>query len=578
MPVTAVTPSGPALHTLPPMIGSAASARFRQRLLDSGRALVATWENRNLRAVELSFAAAWTAEWALIVALAVVAFRDGGPTLVGLVAFLRMAPPALLAPFSSALADRFRRDRVLLYSSLVRAGAIAAAAALLAAGAPTPAVYALAVLATCAFIVFRPAHSALLPALCTTPLELTSATVARGLLDSLSTLIGPLIAALLLSVGSPAAAFACAAALSLWSAVLVVGLSYEAPLRPEPLPMTRILTESREGFRALARHRDAGLLVVLALAQTFTRGCLNVLLVLVSFELLQLGEPGVGVLTAAVGAGAVAGSLGTLALVSGRRLAIIQGVGVALWGLPLTLCGALPYTPAVIVLLALIGVGNALVDVGLFTLLARLVPEELMGRVFGALESLIALTVAAGALVTPFLAAALGLRGALVGIGLVAPAVVAIAWRRLQAIDRSIVHRDGEIAVLQQVGMLRPLPMPTIENLAAHVGSSTVEAGGIVFRQGDSGDRFYVIADGEAEVLGDGRLVRTLGHGDYFGEIALLHDTQRTATVLAHTRLVLYTLDRADFLAAVSHFSASAREAETLLTERLATFSPRDGG
>jgi MFS family permease len=559
------------------MIESHVSVRVRSWLRASTRAFSVTARSHDLRRAQLSFGATFAGEWAFTVALGVVAFDHGGATAVGIVAFVRTAPSALIAPLGTALADRLRRDRVLLWSCVVRTVATAVAALLLAADASIVAVYALAVLATAAFTVFRPAHSALLPVLCMTPLELTSANLVRGLIDSVSILVGPLAAALLLAVGSPAAVFAFAAALALCSGLLLLGLMYEAPPRAAPEPVRRILAETVEGFRALARYPSAGLLVALALAQTFTRGTLNVFLVVVAIELLETGDPGVGLLTAAVGAGAVAGSLGAAMSVSGRRLAAVEGIGVALWGLPLTLTGAFPYEPVVLALMCVIGAGNALVDVGLFTLPARLVPEGLLARVYGALESLVVLTVALGSLVTPLVIELLGVRGALAALGLVAPTAVLLAWRRLQAIDGSISRRDDEIEVLKQVGMFRPLPMPAIENLAVHVDHTEVAAGQDVFRQGEDGDSFYVIKQGEADVIGDGSLVRTMGPGDGFGEIALIRDTQRTATVRARTPLVLYTLERRHFVPAVGGYASSTREADSTIVDRLDRFSPRPG-
>ena len=549
--------------------------RIRTRLADSALAFATTARNPSLLRAQLAFGAAWTAEWAFTVALGVVAFRDGGATAVGVVAFVRLAPSAFLAPVGTAFADRFSRDRVLLWSCLIRAAATAAATLALAADGPNVAVYALALLATAAFTVFRPAHSALLPTLCKTPLELTGANVVRGLIDSLSTLVGPLAAALLLDIGSPAAVFAFATVLSLGSGVLLLRLSYEAPRRAPPQPLRLIVRETIGGFRALGRHRDAGLVIAVAVAQTLTRGFFNVFVVVVAFELLQMGAPGVGVLTAAVGAGAVAGSLGASMLVTGRRLGAVEGIGVALWGLPLVLIAAFPHEPVVLALMGVIGVGNALVDIGLFTLVQRLVPEELLARVFGALESLIALAVAVGSLVTPLAIDLLGIRGALAVLGLVAPAVVALAWRGLRAIDASIAYRDEEVEVLRKVAMFRPLPMPAIDYLALRVVPAQFSAGEEVFRQGDQGDRFYVIEDGEADVIGDGHLIRTMRSGDGFGEIALLHDTMRTTTVRARTPLRLYALDRRHFLSAVGDYQSSAREADTLADERLGAFDPR---
>ncbi|MDP8907517.1 MAG: cyclic nucleotide-binding domain-containing protein, partial [Chloroflexota bacterium] len=205
------------------------------------------------------------------------------------------------------------------------------------------------------------------------------------------------------------------------------------------------------------------------------------------------------------------------------------------------------------------------------TLPARLVAEDLLARVFGAKESLTALSVAVGSLVTPAAIDLLGVRGALAVLGLVAPALVALAWRRLQRIDASITHRDDEIAVLRQVAMLRVLPVPAIDSLALQVRHAEVDAGQVVFSQGDVGDDFYVITDGEADVIGDGRLIRTMGPGEAFGEIALLRKTTRTTTVQARTSLRLYALDGRNFVSMITGYPSSAREADALVVERLGT-------
>jgi MFS family permease len=546
----------------------------RRRLAASGHAFSSTLRNPGLLRAQLAFGAAWAAEAAFTVAIGVVAFRDGGAAAVGLVAFVRIAPAALIAPLGTTFADRFPRDRVLVWSCLIRAGATGAAATLLAAGGPKVVVYTLAVVATAAFRLFRPAHSALLPGLCNTPLELSNANVVRGVLDSLSTLLGPLAAALLLVLSGPAAVFGTSAGLSLASGVLLLRLSYERPPRGRPQPLRRILHETAEGFQALARYRDAGLLIGLALVQALTQGFLNVFVVVLALDLLEMGDSGVGLLTAAVGAGAVASSVAASMYVSGRRLAVLEGLGVILWGVPLSLSGLLPHEPVVFALMSVIGIGNALVDIGLHTLPARLVPEELLARVFGAKASLTALAIAAGSFVTPFAIDLLGVRGALVVLGLVGPVLAALAWPRLHRIDAAIAHRDDEIEVLNSVAMFRPLPMPAIDELALHVERVEFASGEDVVVQGEHGDRFYVIGGGEADVIGDGRLIRTLRTGDGFGEIALLHEMLRTATVRARTPLQLYTLDRHHFLSAVADYESSGREADALALDRLSAFNP----
>jgi hypothetical protein len=300
--------------------------------------------------------------------------------------------------------------------------------------------------------------------------------------------------------------------LSEWSGVLVVGLSYERPVRhSSSLRLIGLVNETADGFRALRRHRQAGTVTWIAVAQVFTRGCLNVFLVVIAFDLLDSGDAGVGVLTAAIGAGAVIGALAVAAIVTGRHLAALEGVGVALWGLPLVFCAAFPNEPVVLLSMCVIGIGNALVDVGLFSLPPRFVPEELLARAFGAFESLAALAVAFGSLITPAAISWFGIRGALAGLGLIAPICVVASWRHLRTIDACTVRRDEQIDVLRRVAMLRPLPMPAIENLASRVVHVEIPAGKPVVQQGEPGDSYYVIESGEAEVLGDGTVVRSMG-------------------------------------------------------------------
>ena len=555
-------------HGRPAPSGQGVS-RFAARLQDARRAFAANARNPALRRAQLTFGYAFAAEWAVTVALGVVAYHAGGASAVGLVGFLRTIPAAALGPLGGVVSDRFRRDRVLAGIGLVRTAAIGGAAALLVAGAPVGFVYALAVVQTIAFTLVRPTHSALLPALCRTPRELVSANVVRGSLDSLSLLVGPLLAAVLLGVSAPAGVFVAAAVLSAASAAVVLRVVYE------PLPgehhRTRLLADAAEGALALARNARVRLLTTLGATQTLTRGALSVLVVVFSIELLGTGNAGVGVLTAAVGAGAVLGSLGVSLLASGRRLGALLGAGVALWGLPLAIAALLPYRGPVLVLLAVIGFANALVDVGLFTLFARLVPDHLLGRVLTVDESLLTLGVAVGAIVAPAAVDLLGTRGAAAAIGLLGPIAAVLAWRALRRIDAAIDVRDEEIAALQRVDVLGPLPVPAIEHLAEHVSRLEVDPPAAVVTEGEVGDRLYVIVEGEAEVLRAGKRVRAMRAGECFGEIALLRDVPRTATVRALTPLRLFALERRHFVPTVSGYRASVTEAEALVSRRLAS-------
>jgi hypothetical protein len=367
--------------------------------------------------------------------------------------------------------------------------------------------------------------------------------------------------------------FAFASGASLAAAALVLRLRYDAPPRPAA-PRGRLLADAAEGIRAIVRNRDLALFMGLALAQTFSRGALTVFTVVVALDLLRTGEPGVGTLTAAIGAGAVIGSVGASLLVGSRQLAQWFGIGVALWGLPIALIPLFPRQGAALTLLACVGVGNALVDVGLFTLMARLAPDEVLARVFGLLESMVALGVGLGALVASLLVDRTSVSVALVVVGVLCPILVAVAWRRLRHLDRDIGVMDEEIGLLHGVPMLQPLPLPAIEQLARGLEPVKVPAGQAVFRQGDPADRFYVIEKGAADVVGDGQLITTLGPGDGFGEIALLRRVPRTAMVRAASDLQLQSLTCERFLPVVTGFPPSAREAGTSVEEMLDRFSP----
>jgi CRP-like cAMP-binding protein len=519
-----------------------------------------------LRRAQISFAAMWAGESAFMVSLAVVAFGDGGVAAVGVVTAARMATAALLAPFLATLADRVRRERVLACIGGVRAAMLGCAAAVTATGGPAAATYAFAVVATVAVTLYRPAHSALLPALAKSPEDLTSANAVRGMLDSLATLGGPVAAAALLAACGPAAVFAVCAAASLLAGMVVVALPYDAPPRSDAVRGSagRAVVQ---GFTTIAADRTLSLITGLGVVQTFTRGCLTVFAVVIAIDLLDTGDAGVGVLNAAIGAGGVLGSFFAFALVRRGGLASWFGVGIALFGAPLALVGVVPEQAAALVLFAVVGVGNALIDVGGFTMLARLTDEAVLARMFAGFEAILTLGVALGGLLAPLVIELLGRRAALVAVGLLAPAAVAASWPALRRLDRRMRVRDADIEILRAVPMLGALPAATIEQLGAGLERARFAPRQVVFEQGDAGDRFYVVESGRAEVLLGGRVVNTLGRGDGFGEIALLDDRPRTATIRAadDEPLCVGVLQRPAFLTAVTGYPVSATAGQELI-------------
>jgi MFS family permease len=545
---------------------------LRRRLRESLRAFAAVFHNEDLRRLELAWSGSIIGQWGYEVALAVFAYRAGGASAVGLVALVRLLPAAVVAPFAALLGDRFRRKRIMVAADLARACAMAGAAAAVFGGAPAVTVYALAAIAAVTGTAFGPAQSALLPSLARSPEELTAANATSTTLESVGFFVGPALGGLLLAVTSVGAVFAMAAALFLWSAFVlgrIVGDSRGGP----GIAGDSILREALAGFRAIAAERRLRLIVGLYGSQTLAAGILRVLLVVTALQVLDLGPSGVGFLNSAVGIGALAGMLVMLTLIGTSRLAAVFRLGILLWGVPLALLGIWPSVAAALVLLGILGVGNTLVDVAGLTLLQRAAPDEVRARVFGVLESVFLGTIAIGAILAPLLTAALGARGALIAAGGGLSVLVLLFWRPLSAADATAAVPESTLALLRSIPIFAPLPPVTLEQLASRLSRVHVPAGEAIFRRGDPGDRFYVIGDGEVEIALDGGSPKTLGRGGYFGEIALLRDVPRTATVTTRTEVELYVLERDVFIAAVTGHAPSAEAADAVIATHLGSAS-----
>jgi MFS family permease len=522
--------------------------------------------NENVRRVELAWGAAIAAEWAHFVALGVFAYQEGGTAAVGVAGLVRLLPAAVVAPFAASLGDRFRRERFLLTLTLVGAGALAASAA--AALADDRAlVFAFASVVGLASTLIRPALQALLPSLARTPEELIAANGATSTIESIGTLVGPVFAGVFVSFADVAAVFVLGGAALLAGAVLLARVGVESRVgltgKIDHESLRRMLTD---GFRMVMRARGARLVVGLIVAQTFVRGCLNVLIVVAAFQVFDGGAAQVGYLTAAIGAGGLIGALGAMTL-GGRRLAAPFGLSLVFWGVPITLMAPRPYFAAAVVLLAIVGAANSVEDVAVFTLLQRLVPNETLTRVLGLVWGLAMGGVAIGSIAAPAIVRAIGPRPAFVFVGSILPLLALLTYRKLVEIDTTVAPAP-ELELIDHVPMFAPLSIATKEQVAASLLPVSVSAGEVVIRAGDAGDRFYIVADGELDIDAEGRHT-TASEADYFGEIALLRDVPRTATVKAAVDSKLYVLRRADFLSAVTGHSAARVAGEAIAEARL---------
>jgi len=541
---------------------------LRSRLGQSFSAMRGVFANPALRRVQLAYAGSSVGAYANGIAIAVYAYEHGGATAVGFATAVRQIVAAMVAPFAASASDRYARERVMLASDLARMVTVGATTLLVAFHGPSLAVYAVATVTTSLGTVFRPAEASLMPLLARSPEELTAANVSSSTFDSVGIFAGPALAAFLLALQGPALAFGFVVATFVWSAYFVARVHTPTDATAEEEAEEEDTGGFVAGFRTIAREPRLRLLIGLWSAQCIVSGALGVLIVAIAFKLLDLGSAGVGLLNAATGIGSLAGAAVALALVARARMAADLAVGLALWGLPLVLVGTVPTAAVAAIALGVIGVGNTLVDIAAITLVQRTTPAEVAGRVFGVLESGTVASFAVGAVIAPGLIGLFGVRGALIAVGAFLPVLAILRWRSLAAIDEGLQVPEERLQALGGVPFLAPLPVRTRELLASRLSDVALGAGQTLFERGDAGDRFYLLRDGELEI--DLPTETKVEHAPAFlGEIALLRDIPRTASVRARTDASLWALERADFLDAVSGHSRSRATADEVAVARL---------
>jgi MFS family permease len=521
--------------------------------------------NPGLRRIELAYFGSAIGLYANVIVVSVYAYHHGGATAVGLVMFVRMGVAALVAPFTSSLADRYPQQRVMLVADVLRVVVIGATAAAAVAGIPAL-VYVLAVLTSAISTSFRPAERSLIALLARTPDELTAANVSSSTFDSVGAFAGPAAGALALAIAGPALAFTAIAITYAWSSLFVARI----PSPGRPAGAAHVEEESEgiaAGVRAVRAEPRLQLLLGLYGAQTAIAGAYNVLAVLIALKLLALGNAGLGLLQAATGVGAVVGAAVALALVARRRVAGDFGIGLAAFGAPLLAVAALPHTWAAVPAVAVLGIGNSMVDISAVTLIQRTAPPAVAGRVFGVLEAVLVITLGIGNIVTPVVVHALGIRAALVIAGAILPALAILTRRALVAVDHGARVPEEQLQAIASVPFLDVLPLQRKEALALALEPVALAAGETLFARGQPGDRLYILTAGELEVeLPDG--VKVERAPAFVGEIALLHDVPRTATVRARADATLWALDGAHFVPLVTGHARSRSSADAVVAAR----------
>jgi MFS family permease len=535
----------------------------------------------DLRRVQTAWALSSFGQWAFLVILAVYAYGQGGTTAVALAALVRMVPAGLAAPVAGLLVDRSSRRDVLLATNVARALALSGMAAAVAAGAPLAAVLALGALFTVLQSAHVPAQAALFPTLAATPRQLAASNAVATSVDNGGVFVGSFAAGVLVAATSAHVAFA------LTATIYAVAAWPLARVSRDPVPAHRDTAEERplhelmSGFRTVSREPSLRLLVGVLATGAFVEGAVDVLVVLLAIELLDLGGEGVGWLNAAWGVGGLIAGAAAISLIGRGRLAAGIASGGLLAGACLLLLAVLPDLVAAVAIgiFVLIGVGYGLIEIAGTTLLQRLTSDQVLGRTLAVVETGYWLSNGLGAIAAPLLIELWGARGALVALGLLLPAFVGLRWRALSRFEAGAAVPEDAFRLLRGVPLFGPLPLGMIENLSRRLIPVEAKAGTPVVREGAHGDHFYVIAAGDFEVSSRGGAFPSLAPGDVFGEIALLRDVPRTATVTARTEGRLYALDRADFLAAVSGHRFTTRTAASIVDERFrrAPTHPRVG-
>lgn len=540
-----------------------------RKLKISLHALMIDFENRDLGLLGVARIGISFANWSFAIALGVYGFEAHGVVGVGLVALIRLLPGAIASPFCGLLADRNSRRDVLGVASVVMAVVLAGAAFAADQGASAEVVFIFPALYAIALAAYVPAEAALFPVLARTPQELSASNVNHVAMENAGFIIAALATGFLLTATSPGTVFAVAAGVTALVAVLLLAVKHDRrPEYAEEEDVSGVLREVARGGRALRENPGLRLASLTLVVLLLFEGLADVILVTLALHLLHLEEGSVGFLNAAWGVGALVGGASLALLLDRGKLVVAIAGGSLLIGAATLLPGFWPEEVTSYLGWFGIGIGFTFVEVAAKTLMHRLGDDETMGRLTGSLESGRLAAQALGSILAIVLVELLHPDGALIVVGLLMPIFVFLCWTRLRRFEIGAPVAEAQYQLLRGNSIFAPLPIATVERLSHDLVTVEAPAGRDVIVQGDIGDRFYLIEEGQVEVFEHGEFRRHEGPGESFGEIALLHDVPRTATVRTTVDTRLLALEREQFLLAVTGHRRSQQRAHSVSEER----------
>jgi MFS family permease len=520
--------------------------------------IVGALRNKQLRRVLAAFLIFNVAEWATWIAVLVWAYDWAGVNGSSAFAVAQLVPAAALASPAAAYLGRWTKARALMRGYLAQTVTYLVLGVALAVDAPIGVVAVAAVCSAVTVTLTRPVHHSLLPEISRTTGDLTVGNAASGTLEATAIAVGPLVCGLVIAVWGASGVVLLMAAMTAIAVLATARLATSPDAPAPPTPTTRH-TPSR--LREVLRDPAARVLSAMVAAESTLIGMIDILVVFLALDLLDMSPSGPGLLNSAIGIGGLVGAALTFMLVGRQRLGLALVLAGLAAGLPFAVAGYAPSVALAALLLLLCGAGKAFFEVTARTFLQRLLPDRLLTAVFGLQESIMMAGFAAGALAAPLLVATAGPSGAFVVAGLFLPAVTIGSWSLVRRLDAHAAVPVDVLELLLEVPILSVLAPRIVERLAREAVAVTVPEGTQLITEGDPGDRFYVIADGQVLVTRGGEPLRELGAGGWFGELAMLRNVPRTASVVALTAVSMWAVDRDGFLAAVA---GSAQSVQTV--------------